>query len=71
MTHLKTALSMNDNVKSVKKYFVPCPQAKRTTGAIAGAVQKIHPLLSQKIESLVKEGTTDPHTVQRVLKECP
>ena len=74
MTHLNTALSMKDNVKSVKKYLYPCPQVKHTirntpTGAIAGAVQKIHLLLSQKIESLVKEGTTDPCTVQRVLKE--
>ena len=34
------------------------------TGAIPA--QKIHPFLSQKIESLVKEGTTDPCTVQRV-----
>ena len=39
------------------------------SGAIVGAAQKIHPLISQKIESLVKEGTTDSRTVQRVLKE--
>ena len=74
MTRLKTALSMKDNVKSVKKYFVSLPTSEahnktHPTGAIAGAAQKIHPLLSQKIESLVKEGTTNARTVQRVLKE--
>ena len=58
----------------MKKYFVSLPTSEahnktHPTGAIAGAAQKIHPLLSQKIESLVKEGTTDPRTVQRVLKE--
>ena len=58
MTRLKTALSMKDNVKSVKKYFVSLPTSEvhnkiHPTGAIAGAAQKIHPLLSQKIESLV------------------
>ena len=73
MTCLKRALSKKEKVKSVMKYFVSLPtsEAHKThpTGAIVGAAQKIHPLISQKLESLVKEGTTDPRTVQRVLKE--
>ena len=74
MTCLKGALSKKEKVKSVKKYFVSLPTSQahnktHPTGAIVGAAQKIHPLISQKNESLVKEGTTDPHTVQRVLKE--
>ena len=74
MMHLRMALSKKENVKSTKKYFVSLPTSEahdktHSTGAIAGAAQKIHPLISQKIESLVKEGTTDPRTVQRVLKE--
>ena len=74
MAHLKLALSKKENVKSVKKYFVSLPTSEvhnetHHTGAVAGATQKIDPLLSQKIESLVKEGTTDPCTVQKVLKE--
>ena len=59
MVHLKSALSRKENVKSVKKYFVSLPTSEghnktHPIGAIAGAAQKIHPLLSQKIESLVK-----------------
>ena len=74
MTHLKMALSKKENVKSAKKYFVSLPTSEaydktHPTGAIAGATQKVHHLLSKKIENLVKEGTTDPCTVQRVLKE--
>ena len=74
MTCLKRALSKKEKVKSIKKYFVSLPTSKvhnktHPTGAIVGAARKIHPLISQKIESLVKGGTTDPRTVQRVLEE--
>ena len=68
------AIKKKEKVKSVKKYFVSLPISKAhnktyPSGAIVGAAQKIHPSISQKIESLVKEGTTDSRTVQRVLKE--
>ena len=67
MTCLKRALSKKEKVKSVMKYFVSLPTSEahnktHPTGAIVGAAQKIHPLISQKIESLVKAGTTDPRT---------
>ena len=66
-------LSKKEKVKSVKKYFASQPTCEahkiHPTGAIVGAAQKIHPLISQKIGSLVKEGTTDPRRVHRVFKE--
>ena len=53
MAHLKSALTRKESVKSVKKYFVSLPTSEahnktHPTSAIAGAAQKIHPLLSQK-----------------------
>ena len=41
------------------------PLTKRTRKP----AQKVHPLISKKIEDLVREGSTDPNEVQRALRE--
>ena len=55
----------------MKKYFVSLPTSETLQDTPYWCNCKCHTenSLSQKIESLVKEGTTDPYTVQRVLKE--
>ena len=74
LKQLKAALTNNKSVLTTKKYFVSLPdqeahQKSHPTGPIAGVAQRMHPEISKKIESLVREGTTDGHTIQRVLKE--
>ena len=39
------------------------------TGIVCGPAQKVHPLISKKIEDLVREGAVDANEVQRSLKE--
>ena len=74
MKELKLALTNEESVLTTKKYFVSLPseeahEKSHPIGAIVGVAQKMHPTISKKIESLVREGTTDGHTIQRVLKE--
>ena len=67
MKQLKTALTNQVSVLTIKKYFASLPseeahEKSHPTGAIAGVAQKMHPAISIKIESLVREGTVDGHT---------
>ena len=74
MKQLKSALTNKESVLTTKKYFISLPsedahEKSHPIGSIAGVAQKMHPVISKKIESLVREGTTEGHTIQRVLKE--
>ena len=56
------------------RFFVSLPtheshEKSHPTGILCGAAQKVHPLISKKIEDLVREGSTDPNEVQRALRE--
>ncbi len=74
MKQLKSALTNKESVLTTKKYFISLPseeahEKSHPIGAIAGIAQKMHPAISKRIESLVREGTTDGHTIQTILKE--
>ena len=58
----------------VTKFFVSSPpheshEKSHPTGIECGPAQKVHPLISKKIEDLVREGSTDPNEVQTALRE--
>lgn len=58
----------------VTKFFVSLPtneshEKSHPTGIESGPAQKVHPLISKKIEDLVREGSTDPNKVHRALRE--
>ena len=55
------------------RYFVSLPtndahERVHPTGKVGGMSQSVHPKISQKIESLVKEGITDVQEVKRHLR---
>ena len=52
------------------KCFVlqPTHEAYEKSLIVSGLTQKMHPLISKKIEEVVGEGSTDSVEVQRVLK---
>lgn len=71
---LKQALLNGDIVQTKTKYFVSLPtneshENTHPTGVISGPAQKVHPLLSKKIEDLVREGAVDANEIQRSLRE--
>ena len=73
MEALKMALSCNQKVNFIRKWFVslPCNDAHEKThptGVASAIAQKVNPLIANKIEDFVKEGMTDPTEVQRALK---
>ena len=75
MDALKAALSQNQKVHSIRKWFVSLPtndSHKKThrdpTGIISGMAQEVNPTIANKIEEFVKEGMTDPSEVQRALR---
>ena len=39
------------------------------TGIVSGPAQKVHPLISHKIQELVQEGTTNANEIQRALRQ--
>lgn len=70
---LKNALE-DGNVESERRFYVSLPtneahQQIHFTGPIAGMVQKVHPVLAEKIEELVKDGYSDAAEVQRYLEQ--
>ena len=74
LKQLKSAITNKESIQIQNKYFISLPAEEahmktHPTGAIAGAAQKMNPVISKKIESLVREGTVDGHTIQGVLKE--
>lgn len=73
LKQVKSAITNKENIQIQNKYFTSLPAEEAhmktyPTRAIAGAAQKINPVISKKIESLVREGTVDGYTIQRVLK---
>lgn len=71
---LKQALEEGKPVDVVTKFFVSLPTHEshekfHPTGIKSGPAQKVHPLISKKIEDLVREGSTDPNEVHRALRE--
>ena len=71
---LKQALEAEKPVNYMSKYLVclPTNEAHDTchpTGVTVGPTQKMHPLISKKIEDLVRGGSTDSNEVQRALRE--
>ena len=65
MEALKMALSCNQKVNFIRKWFVslPCNDAHEKThptGVASAIAQKVNPLIANKIEDFVKEGMTDP-----------
>ena len=55
------------------RYFVSLPtnvahERVHPTGKVGGMSQRVYPKISQKIESLVKEGITDVQEVKRHLR---
>ena len=74
LSALKSALSNDKNVLIKTKFFVSLPtnashEKFHPTGIVCGPAQKVHPLISKKIEDLVREGAVDANEVQRSLKE--
>lgn len=73
MNALKAAISHNEKVNFVRKWFVSLPtndahEKAHPTGITNGVAQKVNPMIANKIEELVKEGMTDPSEVQRSLR---
>ena len=70
---LRTALQRHENITSEKRFYVSLPtneaHENHLTGPIAGVVQKVHPLIADKIEELVKDGYSDVGEVQRFLEQ--
>ena len=74
LSALKHALSINEDVLIKTKYFISLPTGDsheefHPTGIVCGPAQKVHPLISKKIEDLVREGAVDANEVQRSLRE--
>ena len=70
---LKQALEEGKPVDVVTKFLVSLPtheshEKSHPTAIECGLVQKVHPLISKKIEDLVREGSTDPNKDQRALR---
>ena len=71
---LKQALKEEKPVNAISKFLVSLPtceshEKSHPTGIVSGPAQKVHPLISKKIEDLVREGSTDPNEVQRSLRD--
>lgn len=68
---LKIALAEHRDIQTERRYHVSLPtneaHQQYPTGTVAGMVQKISPMVSEKIEELVKEGYSDVGEVQRYL----
>ena len=68
--------ALTDNTAELKieqRYFVSLPtneahEKVHPTGIAGGMSQRVHPMISQKIEDLVKEGITDVQEVKRTLR---
>ena len=71
---LKQKLHSSNPIQVKKKYFISLPTKDshenfHPTGIISGPAQKVHPMVSKKIEDLVREGAVDANEVQRSLRE--
>jgi len=73
MNCLKIALAENHDIQTESRYYVSLPtneaHQQHLTGPIAGMTQKVSPMISEKIEELVKEGYSDVGEVQRYLDQ--
>ena len=70
---LRSALVAKQPVKTKLLYHVSLPSESAHTGhkcgVQSGMAQRMHPMISQKIVQLVREGATDVQEVKRVLRE--
>ena len=67
------AIKQEQSLKTESRYFVSLPLNEaheniHTNGKAAGMSQRVDPLISRIIEEIVREGTTDVHTVKKILK---
>jgi len=66
---LRKKVAANQPIKISMKYFVSLPMESahsgHPTGLSAIFVQKLHPLVSQKILEMVKSGITDTSEMKR------
>lgn len=65
-------MSKESELKTEQRYFVSLPineahEKVYQTGIVGGMSQRVHPMISQKIEDLVKEGITDVQEVKHTL----
>ena len=62
-----------DTIQSTCMYFVSLPtngaHKGHKCGQESGMAQRMHPMVSQKITLLVREGATNPQEVRRALRE--
>ena len=68
----KVLMENGVKLKIQQRYFVSLPtneahEKVHPTGITGGMSQRVHPMISQKIEDLVKEGITDVQEVKRML----
>ena len=70
---LREALAEGKTVKVISKLLLPLPTHEshscHPTGIVAGPAQKVHHLISRKIEELVQEGATNVNKIQRALRQ--
>ena len=72
---LREALAEGKPIKVISKFFGSLPTHMNLTVAIqlayvvSGPAQKVHPLISRKIEELVQEGATNANKIQRALRQ--
>ena len=71
-TEINKALVAATQLKFEKRFFISLPTKEahekvHPTGIVGGMAQRVHPMISKKIEDLVKEGITEVHEVKRSL----
>ena len=72
-TEINKALVAATQLKFEKRFFISLPTKEahekvHPTGIVGGMAQRVHPMISKKIEDLVKEGITEVHEVKRSLR---
>ena len=73
MAALKKVLVSGEEVETTTKYFVLLPTVQahgkyHPTSGLAGFAQKVHPKITEKINTLVGEGITELQEVKRALR---
>ncbi len=75
MSALKLILLTGKEVETTTKYYVLLPTVQahgnyHPTSGLAGFAQRVHPKITEKINTLVGEGITELQEVKRALKHC-
>ena len=73
LKELNAALRNETKIAVRKMYYISLPTNEVHTGHKcgdeSGMAQRVHPIVSRKIELLVREGAANPQEVRRVLRE--